>query len=136
MSCQYEPTNYPITQSQHQARCIGIHRPQGQTTLGSDTVSRDNFFSYKRSMCFQKAQQNRIPKVGSIDSSQRTSLLLSSFGNLRTQFAKVNYNDSRDARRRVRNSGSVAPPKKGANRLQSTSTKHPYGGSSGNATYS
>jgi hypothetical protein len=119
----------------HQARSIGVHRDQSKTTLGSDTVSRDNFFSLKRSMAVQKVEQNRIPKVGVMDSSQRTALKVSTFSNLRTQFATVNYNDVKDAKRRTRNAGAVPPAKKGANRLQSTSSTISYGGSAGNRTY-
>ena len=96
-----------------QARSIGVHR-EGTTTLGSDTVSRDNFFSMKRLMTVQRVEQNRIPKVGSMDSSQRTALKVSSFANLRTQFATVNYNDVKNAKRRTRNAGAVPPAKKGA----------------------
>lgn len=119
----------------HQARSIGVHRDQSRTTLGSDTVSRDNFFSMKRSMAVQKVEQNRLPKVGSMDSSQRTALKVSSFANLRTQFTTVNYNDVKDAKRRTRNAGSVPPAKKGAARLQSTASTISYGGSAGNRTY-
>jgi len=114
-------------------RSVGVHR-EGATTLGSDTVSRDNFFSMKRMMAVQKVEQNRLPKVGSMDSSQRTALKVSSFANLRTQFATVNYNDVKDAKRRTRNAGSVAPAKKGGNRSQAISSIS-YGGSAGNRTY-
>ena len=116
-----------------QARSVGVHR-EGTTTLGSDTVSRDNFFSMKRLMAVQRVEQNRIPKVGSMDSSQRTALKVSSFANLRTQFATVNYNDVKDAKRRTRNAGSVPPAKKGANRSQAISSIS-YGGSAGNRSY-
>jgi len=94
-------------------RSIGVHR-EGTTTLGSDTVSRDNFFSLKRTMVIQRVEQNRIPKVGSMDSSQRTALRVASFSNLRTQFSTVNYNDVKNAKRRTRNAGAVSPAKKGA----------------------
>jgi len=116
-----------------QARSIGVHR-EGRTTLGSDTVSRDNCFSLKRSMAVQRVEQNRIPKVGSMDSSQRTALKVASFANLRTQFATMNLNDVKDAKRRTRNAGSVAPAKKGANRSQAISSIS-FGGSAGNRTY-
>ena len=114
-------------------RSIGVHR-EGATTLGSDTVSRDNFFSMKRSMAVQQVEQNRIPKVGIMSSSQRTALKVGPFANLRTQFATVNYNDVKDAKRRTRNAGSVPPAKKGANRTQAISSIS-YGGSAGNRTY-
>ena len=114
-------------------RSIGVHR-EGATTLGSDTVSRDNFFSLKRSMAIQRVEQNRTPKVGSMDSSQRTALRVASFANLRTQFATVNYNDVKSAKRRTRNAGAVPPAKKGANRSQAISSIS-YGGMSGNRTY-
>ena len=114
-------------------RSVGVHR-EGSTTLGSDTVSRDNFFSLKRTMAVQRAEQNRIPKVGSLDSSQRTALRVASFSNLRTQFATVNYNDVKNAKRRTRNAGSVPPAKKGANRQCAVSTIA-YGGNSGNRVF-
>jgi hypothetical protein len=82
--------------------------------LGSDTVSRDQSFSAKRAMVVQKVEQNRIPKVGVMDSSQRTSLRVASLGNLRTQFATRNGNDVKSALLRTRNAGSVAPKKKNA----------------------
>ena len=94
-------------------RSIGLFR-SGTTTLGSNTVSHDSFFASKRSMAIQKTEQNRLPKVGVLDSSQRTSLRVSSLANLRTQFATRNTNDVKSALVRVRNYGSVAPKKKGA----------------------
>ena len=115
------------------ARCIGIFKA-GTTTLGSDTVSRDQSFSLKRSMVTQKVEQNRLPKVGVMDSSQRTSLKVSSLGNLRTQFATRNGNDVKNALIRTRNSGSVSPKKKGGAHGSSNSTI-PYGGHSGSRAY-
>jgi len=103
----------------HSARCIGTFRA-GTTTLGSDTASRDQSFSAKRSMVIQKVEQNRISKVGVMDSSQRTSLRVASLGNLRTQFATRNGNDVKHALIRTRNSGAVAPKKKNANAYVST----------------
>jgi hypothetical protein len=94
-------------------RCIGVFR-QGTTTLGSGTVSRDSFFASKRAMSLAKTEQNRLPKVGVMSSSQRTSLRVSSFSNLRTQYATDNKNDVKRALTRVRNSGTVSPKKKGA----------------------
>ena len=84
------------------------------TTLDSNTAARDSSFTNKRRMVFSKAEQNKKPKVGVMDSSQRTSLQTSSFANLRTQYATMNPNDVKSALRRTRNYGSVAPAKKGA----------------------
>jgi len=94
-------------------RSIGLFR-SGTTTLASTTASHDSFFAAKRSMALQKTEQNRLPKVGVLDSSQRTSLRVSSLANLRTQFSSQNINDVKSARTRVRNYGSVAPKKKGS----------------------
>ena len=102
----------PVT-SKSSARCIGTFRA-GTTTLGSDTVSRDQRFAAGRAMVTQKVEQNRIPKVGIMDSSQRTSLRVASLGNLRTQFATRNGNDVKQALLRTRNAGAVAPKKKNA----------------------
>ncbi len=94
-------------------RSIGTFRA-GTTTLASDTVSRDQHFAAGRAMVIQKVEQNRIPKVGVMDSSQRTSLRVASLGNLRTQFATRNGNDVKSALIRTRNAGAVAPKKKNA----------------------
>ncbi len=99
--------------SRYSSRSIGTFRA-GTTTLGSDTVSRDQRFAAGRSMVVQKVEQNRIPKVGVLDSSQRTSLRVASLGNLRTQFATRNGNDVKQALLRTRNAGAVAPKKKNA----------------------
>ena len=99
--------------SRYSSRSIGTFRA-GTTTLGSDTVSRDQRFAAGRSMVVQKVEQNRIPKVGVLDSSQRTSLRVASLGNLRTQFATRNGNDVKSALLRTRNAGAVAPKKKNA----------------------
>ena len=83
-------------------------------TVGSNTASRDNSFSLNRAMVFSKAEQNKKPKVGVLDSSQRTALQISSFSNLRTQYATMNKNDVNSAIRRTRNYGYIVPPKVGA----------------------
>lgn len=110
-------------------RCIGMFR-SGTTTLGSNTVSRDQQFSAQRSMVVQQVKQNSIAKVGVMASSQRTLLQVSSLGNLRTQFATRNGNDVKSALLRTRNAGAVAPKKKGASKISTNSTI-PYGGHSG-----
>ena len=97
--------------SRYSSRSIGTFRA-GTTTLGSATVSRDQHFAAGRAMVVQKVEQNRIPKVGVLDSSQRTSLRVASLGNLRTQFATRNGNDVKSALIRTRNAGAVAPKKK------------------------
>jgi hypothetical protein len=94
-------------------RSIGLFR-SGTTTLSSNTASHDSSFARKRSLALQKTEQNRLAKVGVLDSSQRTSLRVSSLTNLRTQFSSKNTNDVKSALTRVRNYGSVAPKKKGA----------------------
>jgi hypothetical protein len=63
-------------------------------------------------MVTQKVKQSRIPKVGVMDSSQRTSLRVASLGNLRTQCATRNGNDVKSALIRRRNAGAVASKKK------------------------
>lgn len=83
-------------------------------SLDSNTASTNSFFSFKRAMTFAKAEQNKKPKVGVLDSSQRTALQTSSFANLRTQYATMNKNDVKSALRRTRNYGYVSPAKKGA----------------------
>jgi len=65
-------------------------------------------------MAIARTEQNRLPKVGIMTSSQRTALRVSSFSNLRTQYATDNKNDVKRALTRVRNYGTVAPKKKGA----------------------
>jgi len=65
-----------------------------------------------RAMVTQKVKQSRIPKVGVMDSSQRTSLRVASLGNLRTQFATRNGNDVKSALIRTRNAGAVAPKRR------------------------
>ena len=102
-------------------RSIGVFR-SGTTTLGSLTASHDSSFSAKRAMVVQKTEQNRIPKVGIMQSSQRTALRVSSLANLRTQFATQNKIDVKNALSRVRNSGCVAPKKKGASKTSAVST--------------
>jgi hypothetical protein len=94
-------------------RSIGVFK-SSTTTLGSDNVSRDSFFASKRLMALEKTEQNRLPKVGVMSSSQRTSLRVSSLANLRTQYATMNTTDVKRALTRVRNYGTVAPKKKGA----------------------
>jgi hypothetical protein len=84
------------------------------TTLGSNTACRDSSFSSERAMTVAKAEQNRIPKCGVMDSSQRTALRISSLANRRTQYATINKNDVVSALTRTRNLGCVAPKKKGA----------------------
>jgi hypothetical protein len=84
------------------------------TTFASNTASHDAFFALKRSMVVAKAEQNQVPKVGVLSSSQRTSLQVSSFANLRTRFQKENRNDVKCALAKVRSGGCVAPKKKGA----------------------
>jgi alpha-tubulin suppressor-like RCC1 family protein len=122
-----------ITLNATSARCIGTFR-SGTTTLASNTVSRDQSFSAKRAMVVQKVEQNRIPKVGVMDSSQRTSLRVASLGNLRTQFATRNGNDVKSALLRTRNAGSVAPKKKNAAKGSANSTIS-YGGHAGSRVY-
>lgn len=94
-------------------RSIGMFQA-GTTTLGSNTVSRDSFFSLKRQMVNEKTEQNRIQKCRVMDSSQRTALRTSSIANRRTQFATVNKMDVVRALTRTRNLGCIAPKKKGA----------------------
>jgi hypothetical protein len=84
------------------------------TTLASNTASHDSFFALKRAMNVSKTEQNQLPKVGVMSSSQRTGLQVASFANRRTQFQKGNGNDVKSALAKVRGGGCVAPKKKGA----------------------
>ena len=95
-------------------RSIGTMRSAPATTFASETASHDSFFALKRSMTTAKAEQNRLPKVGVLSSSQRTDLKVSSFANRRTQFATKNSNDVKCALTKVRGGGCVPPKKKGA----------------------
>jgi len=95
-------------------RTIGTMRSAPATTLASNTASHDAFFASKRSMTVSKTEQNQLPKVGVMSSSQRTALRISSFSNLRTQFATQNKNDVKCALAKVRSGGCVSPKKKGA----------------------
>ena len=95
-------------------RGIGTIRSAPATTLASDTASHDSFFAVKRAMAVAKTEQNQLPKVGVMSSSQRTGLQVASFANRRTQFQKSNGNDVKRALSKVRGGGSVAPKKKGA----------------------
>jgi hypothetical protein len=83
-------------------------------TFASNTASHDSFFALKRTMAVAKTEQNRLPKVGVMSSSQRTGLQVSSFANRRTQFQKQNVNDVKCALAKVRGGGCVSPKKKGA----------------------
>jgi len=73
-------------------------------------------------MVTQKVEQNRIPKVGVMDSSQRTSLRVASLGNLRTQFATRYGNDVKQALLLTRNAGAVSQKKKNAAKGSANST--------------
>jgi hypothetical protein len=96
-------------------RCIGIFKACS-TTLGSNTACRDSSFSSNRAMTVAKAEQNRKQKSWVMDSSQRTSLRISSLANRRTQYSTMNKNDVVTALTRVRNLGCVSPKKKGASK--------------------
>ena len=95
-------------------RSIGTMRSAPATTLASNTASHDSFFAIKRAMTVAKTEQNQLPKVGVMSSSQRTGLQVASFANRRTRFQKGNGNDVKCALTKVRGGGCVAPKKKGA----------------------
>ncbi len=84
------------------------------TTLASNTASHDAFFALKRAMAVAKTEQNQLPKVGVMSSSQRTELQVASFASRRTRFQKSNGNDVKCALTKVRSGGCVSPKKKGA----------------------
>ena len=86
----------------------------GSATLASNTASQGASFAMKRNMSVAKAEQNQLPKVGVLSSSQRTGLQVSSFANRRTRFQTQNKNDVKSALTKVRSGGCVAPKKKGA----------------------
>ncbi len=68
----------------------------------------DSVGSMFRKLSDQHVEQNCKPKVGVLSASQRTALKVSY---LKTNNKSANVNDVRDAKRRMRNQGSV-PPKK------------------------
>jgi hypothetical protein len=95
-------------------RSIGTMRSAPATTFASNTASHDSFFAIKRAMTVSKTEQNQLPKVGVMCSSQRTGLRVASFANQRTRFQKGNANDVKSALTKIRGGGCVSPKKKGA----------------------
>jgi hypothetical protein len=100
-------------------RSIGVHR-ESITTLASDTNSHNQDFSLQREKARQHVRENmikqdKIKKVGILDSSQRTSIISSDLSRPtieRTDYALKNGNVVKAALSRVRNKGCVPPKKK------------------------
>lgn len=98
-------------------RSIGVFSAAGPQTFASQTSSHDGFYAMNRNLSRNLAQGARLPKVGVMQSSQRTQLrsVQPAQGILaRTDFGGAQSNVVNDALRRVRSSGACAPKKKGA----------------------
>ena len=100
-------------------RSIGVFRSTATPTLASDTVAHNTTFINQRMMARQNVQANEKPKVGTLDSSQRTSIRASSASanqTIITPHASGNKNTVNAALNRVRNAGAVPPKKKAQNK--------------------
>jgi hypothetical protein len=100
-------------------RSIGVFRSSGTTPqLASDTIAHTTVVSIQRNVARENGIQNQKPKVGSLDSSQRTYLRSSaatiSQQSLITPHTSKNVNVVNSALRRVRSAGTVPPLKKNA----------------------
>ena len=98
---------------------IGLFRAANyQPQLASDTVLHNGYVSNQRHSARQHAELNKKPKVGSLDSSQRTYLrgvsTTINHPGMSTPHTKGNVNTVNSALRRVRSAGTVPPPKKSA----------------------
>ena len=102
-------------------RSIGVHR-ESITTLSSDTNAHNQDFALQREKARQHVRtnmikQDKVKKVGILDSSQRTSIISSDLSTKtydRNAYALQGKNDVKAALSRVRNSGCVPPKKKNA----------------------
>ena len=101
-------------------RSIGVHR-ESLTTLASDTNAHNQDFALQREKARQQVRtnmikQDKVKKVGILDSSQRTSIISSDLKpntlNRTTFNGNLNTNVVKSALSRVRNSGCVPPKKK------------------------
>jgi hypothetical protein len=94
------------------ARCIGVFR--AGANFGSETSSHDNFFAMDRTLARQRVGDNFVHKAFVADSSQRTQARALPRDLKNDDHSTYNPIDVKRAVHRVRNSGSVAPKKKGA----------------------
>ncbi len=100
-------------------RSIGVFRSD-ITTFASETNSHDQDFALQREKARQHVRENmiknnKVKKVGNLDSSQRTSIIASDLSKPtmeRTAFALKDGNDVKSALSRVRNKGCIPPKKK------------------------
>ena len=98
---------------------IGMFRSAtSQPQLASNTILHNGYVSNQRNAAREHVTINQKPKVGSLDSSQRTYLrgittTTNKLG-MNTPHSKGDVNTVNSALHRVRNSGSVPPLKKSA----------------------
>lgn len=97
-------------------RGIGVHRGAPHQTFASQTASHDNFMAMSNLMYRAGANLNTKPKIGSLDSSQRTQILRTPSSVGRSDFGGAQLTTVRAAITRVRAGGCVAPKKKGVKR--------------------
>lgn len=102
-------------------RSIGVFQSSNSTPqVALSTIANESYYVNQRMMSRQNVQANQKPKVGTLDSSQRTYIRAASASADRTQMitphASKNSNTVNSALNRVRNAGAVAPKKKGANK--------------------
>jgi len=98
-------------------RSIGVTRSSGPQAFASQTSAHNGFYAMNRALSRNVAPAARLPKVGVMQSSQRTQLrsVQPAAGILgRTDFGGAQTTVVNDALRRARNAGSCAPKKKGA----------------------
>jgi len=98
-------------------RSIGVFSPSGPQPAASQTSAHNGFYVMNRALSRTLAPGARLPKVGVMQSSQRTQIrsVQPAAGILgRTDFGGAQTTVVNDALRRARNAGSCAPKKKGA----------------------
>jgi len=91
---------------------MGVFRASAQA-LASQTSAHNGFYAMNRLLARNLAT-TRLPKVGVMQSSQRTQLRSVRLG--RTDFGGAQTTVVNDALRRARNAGACAPKKKGASK--------------------
>ena len=95
-------------------RSIGVFRSSATSTFASQTNAHNGFYAMNR-MLTRHVSSPSLPKVGVMQSSQRTQLRsMQPLGIIDLGGAQKTVVN--DAIRRVRNDGTCAPKKKGANR--------------------
>jgi len=97
---------------------FGMFRASSQPQLASNTILHNGVVSNQRHAAREHVERNQKPKVGSLDSSQRTYIRATSttihHPGMSTPHSKGDVNTVNSALRRVRSAGSVPPPKKSA----------------------